>query len=174
MAKWNAKSKELKEDIKSTKIKTTSKPTIIIKKPISEISVQPIETKQEEVHQITSSNTITPPNNNESILETKVEKEETKTIPVSFNFNATSQASAYSAHVPTSTPIQTVTEEESVCFLCKRKFPSNEALLKHKQLSELHKVCYSKFYLIQFINRLLAQFGISKSKRRIKTKRKEK
>lgn len=30
--------------------------------------------------------------------------------------------------------------ESVICYICKRKFPSLEKLIKHEQLSDLHKV----------------------------------
>lgn len=32
------------------------------------------------------------------------------------------------------------------CLLCKRQFPNKDALTRHQQLSDLHKVFYDYFY----------------------------
>lgn len=33
--------------------------------------------------------------------------------------------------------------KKMACLLCRRQFPSKEALLRHQQLSDLHKVTYT-------------------------------
>lgn len=36
------------------------------------------------------------------------------------------------------------------CLLCRRQFPSKEALIRHQQLSELHKVVTQTVHMIFF------------------------
>lgn len=37
------------------------------------------------------------------------------------------------------------------CLLCRRQFPSKEALIRHQQLSELHKVVTQTVHMIFYI-----------------------
>lgn len=46
------------------------------------------------------------------------------------------------------------------CLLCRRQFPSKEALIRHQQLSELHKVTLLNFT----VNKNVKNFGQSTEK----------